>query len=66
MGSFGRPPGEGPLPIHALLSDRTLVGSSVHEQQPNPILNGATGPMNTQQSLVGFAHGPSGYGTYFS
>ncbi|KID91203.1 high-mobility group 20A [Metarhizium guizhouense ARSEF 977] len=62
MGSFGRPPGEGPLPIHALLSDRTLVGSSVHEQQPNPILNGATGPMNTQQSLVGFAHGPSGYG----
>ncbi|KHN96316.1 high mobility group protein [Metarhizium album ARSEF 1941] len=62
VGSFGRLMGEGPLPIHALLSDRNSVGPSFHEKLHNPILSGATGTMSTHQPLVGLAHGPSGYG----
>lgn len=64
MGSFVRPPGESPLPIHALLSDRTTPGFSGHEQQPNAILPGAVVSMNKQQPSHVFAQGPSGYGTY--
>ncbi|OAA43233.1 high-mobility group 20A [Metarhizium rileyi] len=62
-GSFVRTPGEGPLPIHALLSDRSLVESPVHEQQPKSNLMGASGTVNKQQRLLGLGQeGPCGYG----
>jgi hypothetical protein len=65
-GSFGwfsgLSSGEGPLPIHALLSNRTALGPSVHEQT-NPVLAGGRGMVNKELHPLGFAQGPSGYGT---
>ncbi|OAQ70593.2 high mobility group, superfamily [Pochonia chlamydosporia 170] len=62
VGSFGRPLGDGPLPIHALLSDRTSVGSPALEQQTSPVLASTNGTLKSQQPPIGFAQGPSGYG----
>lgn len=50
--SFGRSPWEGPLPIHALLSDSTISGS----------LGPAAG--TAKKPTLGYTQGPRGYGTY--
>ncbi|PHH91818.1 hypothetical protein CDD83_10167 [Cordyceps sp. RAO-2017] len=62
-GSLGRVPGEGPLPIHALLADRTMTGSAELEKRPVPSLKAAVSPSsrrNPAHELV--VPGPRGYG----
>ncbi|GAO13790.1 hypothetical protein UVI_02004870 [Ustilaginoidea virens] len=64
VGSYGRSIGEGPLPIHALLSDRPDDAMSNFERRLSPVVStnepSAAGKNNM---AMGFAHGPSGYGT---
>ncbi|KAG5981971.1 hypothetical protein E4U55_002457 [Claviceps digitariae] len=67
VGSFGRPYTDGFLPIHSLLSNRSLDQSSTaSERRLNPIMTGGGGAANRQKPLpLELTQGPSGYGTYF-
>lgn len=61
-GSCARSSGEGSLPIHALLADRTISEVGEMKQQPVPLIHAATtigGPNNFPPELLG----PRGYGT---
>lgn len=64
-GSFGRMPGEGPLPIHALLADRTTPGAPELEKQPlMPKAIGVAAKAATNRNpALGLVQGPWGYGT---
>ncbi|PNY24512.1 High mobility group protein 20A [Tolypocladium capitatum] len=51
-GIFGRIPGDGPLPVHALLTDRALV----------PPISAVANPNGQRNPAAGRIHGPMGYG----
>lgn len=65
--SFGRPPGDGPLPIHALLSNRAAPRPPQprHSQDTSPTFGNAPTPMESGKlpALGGGVHGPRGYGS---
>ncbi|KAH6898304.1 hypothetical protein B0T10DRAFT_555629 [Thelonectria olida] len=65
--SFARTPGEGPLPIHALLSHQTSSAPALgafDRGSPNPMVGAAT-PSPTDPARLPFGRnvGPRGYGT---
>lgn len=68
--SFARTPGEGPLPIHALLSNHTMAGpvgvvaAGFDQASPPPLINGAS-PSPTEPPRLFYGHiaGHRGYGT---
>lgn len=61
---FGRPPGDGPLPIHALLSSRPGVNPAPpHEQHSPPAFSAVSSPVDPVKSAIPHAQGPRGYGT---
>lgn len=68
--SFARTPGEGPLPIHALLSNHPVTGPAgvpilSYDRGSPPSLTGGASPSPTEPSRAPFGHmaGPRGYGT---
>ncbi|PHH77375.1 hypothetical protein CDD82_3547 [Ophiocordyceps australis] len=64
-GSMGRPLGEGPLPIHALLTDRAVPSRSPvdFELQAIPSMAAVvTSPSGKRNPALGQIHGPKGYG----
>ncbi|KAI5465946.1 hypothetical protein BGZ63DRAFT_400379 [Mariannaea sp. PMI_226] len=65
--SFARTPGEGPLPIHALLSHQTPSRpgrGALGRGSPNSLAGGATpSPTDLGKSPFGQSTGPRGYGT---
>ncbi|POR32654.1 High mobility group protein 20A [Tolypocladium paradoxum] len=61
-GSFGRIPGEGPLPIHALLTDRAMIGTSEFEKPLVPAISVVANPNRQQNTAPGRVHVPMGYG----
>lgn len=56
--------GEGPLPIHALLSDRDVVTRPDVEKYPKPLYAGAGAVVDEQKPMRGLVQRPRGYGTY--
>ncbi|KAI9167003.1 High mobility group protein 20A [Paramyrothecium foliicola] len=62
--SFSRGPGEGPLPIHALLSDRRLSSNTAtYETSPASSIGGSRGSGDQGKPTLGHSGGPRGYGT---
>lgn len=62
-GNFGRIPGEGPVPIHALLADRTVLGAGEMERQSVPAIKAAVNQSVHQNPRPQLLTGPRGYGT---
>lgn len=60
-GSLGRVPGEGPLPIHALM-DRAVPGTAELEKRMVPAVNAVANPNGQRNPVVGHVRGPRGYG----
>lgn len=63
--SFSRGPGEGPLPIHALLSGRGVPTATptTYETSPASSIGGAGSPPEQGKPALGHLSGPRGYGT---
>lgn len=62
-GSFGRILGEGPLPIHALLTDRDMTGASEFDKPLVPVISAVANPNGQRNPAPGRVLGPMGYGT---
>jgi len=65
--SINRIPGEGPLPIHALLADRTMSDTPdfIDKQpQPMPIAVAAANADDRRDPSFKIGHGPRGYGMH--
>ncbi|KND94906.1 High mobility group protein 20A [Tolypocladium ophioglossoides CBS 100239] len=61
-GNFLRIPGEGPLPIHALLTDRAMIGTSEFDKPLVPAISAVANPNGQRNRAPGRIHGPMGYG----
>lgn len=68
--SFSRTPGEGPLPIHALLSNKIVAppipvaaAATSFEQLSPPIFSSSRSPTEPPKPLLMNGTGPRGYGT---
>ena len=62
--NFVRSPGEGPLPIHALLSSRPSVSTPSSAAERSPLKSSAGSLSEPGKAPFGQLHGPKGYGMY--
>lgn len=60
VSSYYRTPGDGPVPIHTLLSDRSLPSQASTPASSN----GMASPTESNMMSYGSNPGPRGYGTY--
>jgi hypothetical protein len=63
--SFSRGSGEGSLPIHALLSGRSISSATptTYETSPASSIGGSGSPVEKVKPALGYSGGPRGYGS---